>query len=263
MHAHLLEQAPAQHRHTPAAARRAARVGALPGFERKTARRTIRADACELALERLHRRDDPLLERLEPVARQRRNAGLRSRLLNRSWRSLAAHPGDQALDMLDRRFGHDAMAEIEDMGAALRSRSARARSPRRGAVRRRPARGDRDCPEASSRSGRAAIGGLRARRRCRGRSRRCRRSAPNLAICVPAPRGKAISRAFGVSARTLAAIAAIGATHQRSNSAGGSTPAQESKICAASAPAANWRRRYSAEASTSRSIRRANRSGWR
>ena len=68
MHAHLLEQPPAQHRHTPAAARRAARVGPLPGFDRKPPRRTIRANARELALERLHRRDDPLLKGLEPVA---------------------------------------------------------------------------------------------------------------------------------------------------------------------------------------------------
>ena len=35
--------------------------------------------------------------------------------------------------------------------------------------------------------------------------------APNFASWVPAPRGKAISRASGVPARTLAAIAAIGA----------------------------------------------------
>ena len=69
MRAHLLEQAPAQHRHAPAAARRAARVGALPGLDREPPRRTIRANARELALERLHRRDDPLLEGLEPVAR--------------------------------------------------------------------------------------------------------------------------------------------------------------------------------------------------
>ena len=45
--------------------------------------------------------------------------------------------------------------------------------------------------------------------------------------------------ASGALARTLAASAAIGATHQRSNSAGGSTPAQELKICTASAPASS------------------------
>ena len=68
MHAHFLEQAPAQHGHAPAAAWRAARVGSLPRFDRKPPRRTIRANACELALERLHRRDDPLLQGLEPIA---------------------------------------------------------------------------------------------------------------------------------------------------------------------------------------------------
>ena len=68
MHAHLLEQAPTQHRHTPAAARLAARVGSLPGFEHEKPRRTIGANARELALERFHRRDDPLLESFEPVA---------------------------------------------------------------------------------------------------------------------------------------------------------------------------------------------------
>ena len=65
----------------------------------------------------------------------------------------------------------------------------------------------------------------------------------NLPSCVPAARGKAMIRACGASALTLATIAATGATHQRSNSAGGSTPAHESKICTASAPAAIWRSR--------------------
>jgi hypothetical protein len=34
---------------------------------------------------------------------------------------LAAHPGDQTLDMLNRRFGQDAVAEIENMRAALKA----------------------------------------------------------------------------------------------------------------------------------------------
>src|ERR1700733_8277558 len=66
--ARLLEQAPTQHRRPPAATGRTARVGSLPGFNRKPPRRTTRANARELALERLHRGDDPPLQRLEPVA---------------------------------------------------------------------------------------------------------------------------------------------------------------------------------------------------
>ena len=69
MRAHLLEQAPAQHGHPAAAAGLAAWVGALPGLDCEPARRTIRANARKLALERLHRGYDPLLQSLEPVAR--------------------------------------------------------------------------------------------------------------------------------------------------------------------------------------------------
>ncbi len=54
--------------------------------------------------------------------------------------------------------------------------------------------------------------------------------AANLPSWVAAPRGKAMIGARGRAARSLATMRAIGATHQRSNSAGGSTPAQELKI---------------------------------
>ena len=69
MRTHFLEQAPAQHGHSSAAARRSAGVGALPGLKHKKPRRTILANARKLALERLHGRNDPLLQSLEPVAR--------------------------------------------------------------------------------------------------------------------------------------------------------------------------------------------------
>jgi hypothetical protein len=54
--------------------------------------------------------------------------------------------------------------------------------------------------------------------------------AANLPSWVAAPRGKAMIGAAGRAARSLATMRAIGATHQRSNSPGGSTPAHESKI---------------------------------
>ena len=69
------------------------------------------------------------------------------------------------------------------MGAALEVGQHALDLPRRGGVRRRPARGDRDCPGAS---GAEAERRSRpwARSRCRGRSRRCRQTSSNLASCV-------------------------------------------------------------------------------
>ena len=54
--------------------------------------------------------------------------------------------------------------------------------------------------------------------------------------------------------RTPSTMRAVGSTDQRANSRGGSTPAQVSKICKASAPASNWPSRYSIEFSTSMSM---------
>ena len=67
MRAHLFEQAPVQHRHPAAAAGRAARVGALPRLEHEAPGGARGIDAAEFALQRLHRRDDLALQRLEPV----------------------------------------------------------------------------------------------------------------------------------------------------------------------------------------------------
>ena len=64
--------------------------------------------------------DDPSLQGSNQSRTPGRNAGHRPKL-NCSWRSLVAHPGDQALDMLDRRFRQDAVAEIENMRAPLKA----------------------------------------------------------------------------------------------------------------------------------------------
>ena len=47
----------------------------------------------------------------------------------------------------------------------------------------------------------------------------------------------------GTCSRTMVTMRLVGAMHQRANSSGGSTPAQVSKICTASAPACSWRTR--------------------
>ncbi|TCU65934.1 hypothetical protein EDE08_117117 [Bradyrhizobium sp. R2.2-H] len=69
--------------------------------------------------------------------------------------------------------------------------------------------------------------------------------------------------ASDILARTPSTIRRIGSTDQRANSAGGSTPAQVSKICKASAPAASCASRYSMELSTNTSMIPANASGCR
>ncbi len=71
MRAHFLEQPSAQHRHRAAPAGAAARVGAAPRLDREAARLARRVDAEKLALESLHRRNDPLLQAAEPLGRAR------------------------------------------------------------------------------------------------------------------------------------------------------------------------------------------------
>ena len=67
--------------------------------------------------------------------------------------------------------------------------------------------------------------------------------------------------ASGACARTPATMRFVGSIDQRSNSRGGSTPAQVSKICNTSAPALSWPSKYWIEFSTSTSIILANASG--
>ena len=53
--------------------------------------------------------------------------------------------------------------------------------------------------------------------------------------------------ASGTCLRTPSTMRRVGSIDQRSNSRGGSTPAQVSKICSTSAPALSWPSRYRIE----------------
>ena len=71
MGAHLFEQPPAQHRHPPAAAVAPLASARVQGLDREAPGLARLIDAGELALERLHRRDNLALKRLEPGLRLR------------------------------------------------------------------------------------------------------------------------------------------------------------------------------------------------
>ena len=240
MRAHLLEQPSAQDRHAPAAARRAARVRARPGLDREAAGLARLRNAGERVLERLHRRHDPRLQRLEPACDHARGAGRRE-----SGRRLARHrPRTRATRRSTCAIGVSGRMPWPRLKICARGLEALEHAVdflvESGAARR-PAPADRDCPaRRSARAGRRMR--RRARRRCRGRPQRCRRSPREFPELGGRAARKGDDRRMRRRARALSRSARRSvSTHQRSNSAGGSTPAQESKICTASAPAASCR----------------------
>src|SRR5271154_2357264 len=235
--AHLLEQAAAQQRHPAAAAGSPAGVGSLPGLDREPAGRDLGPGIRELALQRLHRLDDPALEGLEPLARADEARFVRRRPRN-------GHGDFSPRTRATRRStwptgvsGGTPWPRLKIWARGENPSRTRSTSLSRRAPPAARASGSR-LPWSAKRSGSAAIAAFGATAVSRPIASMSARAA-NFASCVPAPRGKAMIGACGAPALTLAASAAIGATHQRSNSAGGSTPAQESKICTASAPAAS------------------------
>ena len=175
--AHLLEQAPAQHRHPPAAAGRAAGVGALPGLDREPAGRDLGAGVGELALKRLHRLDDPPLDGLEPIAR-----ACEARVVGRRRRNV--HGDVSPRTRATRRStcptgvsGRTPWPRLKIWARVARIPRGRARPRRRGAVRRRRAPADRDCPAArTARAGRrsAAFGSTAVSRPIASMSARAR-----------------------------------------------------------------------------------------
>ena len=175
----------------------------------------------------------------------------------------AAHPLQHPLDMRDRRLRQNAVAEIEDE-RAVGERLITSSTSRSSAA-----------PPASSASGSrlpctATCGCRISRAQTRGRS-----SSRGPTALTPVQlgirqrhRAGAARKADDLGARHLRAHAlrrssASAAMHQRSNSSGGRTPAQVSKICTTSTPALSWPTRYSTEPRTSRSISRAKASGSR
>src|SRR5271165_3600102 len=259
MRAHFLEQTAAQHGHAAAAARACAGVGPRPRLDREAAGRPRRIDAGKLLFEPLHRRDDPLLQAGKPFRRlseARIGAGriggfghaLRTRAIIRStWATGVS--GRMPWPRLK-------MCALDPKPWSTRSIPSSSAAP--PATR---ASGSR-LPCSARSPGKAATAAAGSTAVSRPIAETPAMPA-NLASWVAAPRGKAMTGVLGALAFTFATSAATGLTHHRSNSAGGSTPAHESKTCTASAPAAIWRARYSAEASTSRSISAANRFGCR
>ena len=239
MRAHLLEQPAAQHRHPPAAARRAARIGPAPRLEREAAGRA---------------------RRLAPGIRPRAPPSPRRSALqasNQAARAGAARPAMARVGLpLIRPRTRATRRSTWAIGVSGRmpwprlktcarpaKPAARARSPSSSA---RPpassASGSR-LPCSASRRGQRR-GGARGLDRGVEADRREPVDVGELAeLGRRAARKGDDRRRRAPSRATLATMRAIGATHQRSNSAGGSTPAQESKICTASAPAAIWRAR--------------------
>ena len=145
-------------------------------------------------------------------------------------------PPQRLLDMRDRRLRQDAVAEIEDqraLGEVLQDVVDRA--VERGAA------GEQHQRVEIALHGDAALHVRAHERRLRGPvdadrvDRHLRRDSASSE--APAPRGKPMIFAPGTARRTFSTMRRTGATHQRSNSAVGSTPAQVSKICTASAPA--------------------------
>jgi len=65
-------------------------------------------------------------------------------------------------------------------------------------------------------------------------------SRANSGYMGPAPRGKPMIGTAGWTALTRWTMRRMGSMTQRRNSSSGSTPAQLSKICRASAPASTW-----------------------
>ena len=167
-----------------------------------------------------------------------------------------SNPSEHLLDMRDRRSRQDAVAEIEDVAAGGERRHHVVDfAVERGAAGQQRKRIDitLHCDTrlqgiARNLSLESPVNADAVRRRSFPRKRN--------AIALT-PRGKPMILVPGIWRRTPSTIFCVGRMHQRSNCSGPSTPAQVSKICTHSAPALSWPTRYSIEACTSRSIRRA------
>ena len=147
------------------------------------------------------------------------------------------HQLDKSRDMLERRLGDDAVAEIEDEGAGPQQVEDLAHPPLEMRSAGEQQRADRDCPAPAARPAsssrmtgerhaRVAADGIDAGllRVALGQEARAARKADDRDVRAPLP---SPARRCARSARS----------HQRANSSSGRLPAQLSKICSASAPA--------------------------
>ena len=184
MRAHLLEQPAAQHRHTPAAARRAARVGASPRLDREPAR-PRRPGARELVLQAppSPRRSAPGASRTSPArgsSAGRRPSGARSftALVSRRTRAIRRSTCSTGVS------GRTPWPRLKICARVSNPLSTRSMSSS-SAGRRRPAPADRDCPARRQPFGQRGDGDPRVDARCRGRSRRFRRCARIFSAACP------------------------------------------------------------------------------
>ena len=121
------------------------------------ARRTGRANSAALVGLELLQRGRGRDHRADAADRLSRVRGLHASTITAALQLSAAlaHPAQHLLDMRDRGFRLDAVAEIEDQPPVARNSPARRRRRGRAPRRRRSAPADRDCPARRRGSGRA------------------------------------------------------------------------------------------------------------